>query len=42
MNPLEYLADVLPILARGGVRPADAAALLPAAWRDARAARPTE
>ncbi|MGH8308756.1 MAG: IS66 family transposase [Steroidobacteraceae bacterium] len=42
VNPLEYLADVLPILARGGVRPADAAALLPAAWRDARAARPTE
>ena len=42
VNPLEYLADVLPILARGGLRPADAAALLPAAWRDARTTRPAE
>ena len=37
VDPVEYLIDVLPLLARG-VRPADAAALLPAAWRDRRAA----
>ena len=36
VNPVEYLTDVLPRLARG-VRPAEAAALLPAAWRDRRA-----
>jgi hypothetical protein len=42
VNPFEYLANVLPILARGGVRPADAAALLPGAWRGARAASTAE
>lgn len=36
VNPVEYLADVLPRLARG-IRPNDARALLPAAWRDRRA-----
>ncbi|MGH3905628.1 MAG: IS66 family transposase [Pseudonocardiaceae bacterium] len=36
VNPVEYLTDVLPRLARG-VRLADAADLLPAAWRDRRA-----
>ncbi len=36
VNPLEYLADVLPRLARG-VSLSDAAQLLPAAWRDQRA-----
>jgi len=37
VNPVEYLADVLPRLAKG-VRLAEARALLPAAWRDRRAA----
>lgn len=35
VEPVEYLADVLPRLARG-VRLADVAALLPAAWKAAR------
>ena len=38
VNPLEYLADVLPRLARG-VSPSEADQLLPAAWRDRRAAQ---
>lgn len=37
VDPVEYLTDVLPRLA-GGVRPVEAAELLPAAWRDRRAA----
>lgn len=36
VNPLEYLADVLPKLT-SGVRPADAHQLLPAMWRHKRA-----
>jgi hypothetical protein len=36
VNPVEYLSDVLPRLARGGVRPAQVARLLPAAWREQR------
>lgn len=40
VHPLEYLADVLPKLVRG-VSPSEAAALLPAAWRDQRAAAQT-
>jgi hypothetical protein len=36
VNPVEYLADVLPRLARG-VRLRDVAALLPARWKAARA-----
>ena len=36
VNPVEYLTDVVPRLARG-VRPTDAATLLPAPWRDRRA-----
>ena len=32
VNPAEYLADVLPRLARG-IRPSEVAALIPAAWR---------
>ncbi len=41
VNPVEYLSDVLARLARG-VRPADAAALLPAAWRDQRVPPPVD
>jgi transposase len=37
LNPAEYLADVLPRLARGAFTHADLAAILPAAWRRARA-----
>jgi len=37
VDPVEYLADVLPRLARG-VRLADVADLLPAAWKAARLA----
>ena len=36
VNPEEYLADVLPVLARGVFTHADIAALLPAAWKAAR------
>jgi hypothetical protein len=36
-NPVEYLADMLPQLARG-VRLAEVPALLPAGWKAARAA----
>lgn len=39
VNPVEYLADVLPRLSRG-VRLADVAQWLPAAWKSARAADP--
>lgn len=39
VNPVEYLADVLPRLARG-LRLRDASALLPAAWKATRAAIP--
>jgi transposase len=39
LNPVEYLGDVLPRLARG-VRLADVAHLLPARWKAARTARP--
>jgi transposase len=38
VDPVEYLADVLPRLARDGVILADVGALLPAAWKKARAA----
>jgi transposase len=37
INPIEYLADVLPRLARGIVVARDVPALLPAAWKAARA-----
>lgn len=33
VNPVEYLADVLPRLARGGIRLSDAPALLPDRWK---------
>jgi transposase len=36
VNPEEYLADVLPVLARGVFTHADIAGLLPAAWKQAR------
>ena len=40
VNPVEYLADVLPRLARGGIVVArDVPAMLPAAWKAARASR---
>ena len=40
VNPVEYLADVLPRLARGGIVVArDIPAMLPAAWKAARAGR---
>ncbi len=39
LNPVEYLGDVLPRLARG-VRLADVAQLLPARWKAARDAMP--
>jgi transposase len=39
LNPVEYLADVLPRLAHG-VRASQVAQLLPAAWRNARAVDP--
>jgi transposase len=38
INPVEYLADVLPRLARGIMVARDVPALLPAAWKAARAA----
>jgi transposase len=38
VNPVEYLADVLPRLARG-MRLRDAPAMLPRAWKEARLAR---
>lgn len=38
INPVEYLADVLPTLARGVAVPHDIPALMPAAWKAARAA----
>ncbi len=41
VDPQQYLADVLPKLARR-VRPAEAAELLPAAWRSRRAAEERE
>lgn len=37
VNPVEYLADVLPKLARGTFTYADYATMLPAAWKAARA-----
>jgi hypothetical protein len=37
VNPVEYLADILPRLARG-LRLRDVAAMLPAAWKAARQA----
>ena len=39
VNPEEYLADVLPRLARDGVTIADLGAMLPASWKVARAIR---
>jgi hypothetical protein len=39
VNPVEYLADVLPRLARGIVVARDVPAMLPAAWKAARAAK---
>lgn len=36
VDPREYLADVLPRLARGGISPSAATQLLPAFWRDQR------
>ena len=38
INPVEYLADVLPTLARGVAVPRDIPALMPAAWKAARLA----
>jgi hypothetical protein len=38
VNPVEYLADVLPRLARDGVVLAQVPAMLPAAWKAARVA----
>ena len=38
INPMEYLADVLPRLARGTFARSDLRGLLPAAWKAARAA----
>lgn len=38
VNPIEYLADVLPKLARDGVTGADASNLLPAVWKRTRTA----
>lgn len=38
INPLDYLADVLPLLARGISIARDLPALMPAAWKAARAA----
>jgi transposase len=38
INPVEYLADILPRLARGIVVARDIPAMLPAAWKAARAA----
>lgn len=38
INPIEYLADVLPRLARGVVIARDIPAMLPAAWRASRSA----
>jgi hypothetical protein len=38
INALDYLADVLPTLARGVAVPRDIAALMPAAWKAARLA----
>ncbi len=38
INPAEYLADVLPRLARGTFTRADLVAMTPAAWKKARAA----
>lgn len=37
INPMAYLADVLPQLARGVFTPADLRALTPASWKAARA-----
>ena len=33
VNPVEYLADVLPRLARGGIRLSDVPELLPDRWK---------
>ena len=41
MNPVEYLTDVLPRLARG-LRLRDVPAMLPAAWKAARQAAVAE
>jgi hypothetical protein len=42
VNPVEYLADVLPRLARDGIVLArDVHAMLPAAWKRARSAGPS-
>ncbi len=41
VDPEEYLADVLPRLARGGVTKAMARELLPHRWKVARAGRPS-
>ncbi len=41
VNPIEYLADLLPRLARDGVAIADVPAMLPAAWKRARDAKST-
>lgn len=40
VNPIEYLADVLPRLARGVFVQVEIAALMPAAWKVARATAP--
>ena len=37
VNPAEYLADVLPKLARGTFTRSELAAMTPAAWKQARA-----
>ncbi len=36
VNPVEYLADVLPRLASAKIRLADVAGLMPAAWKASR------
>jgi transposase len=41
VNPVEYLADILPRLARDGIVTRDVPALLPAAWKKARVAAAT-
>jgi hypothetical protein len=42
VNPREYLTDVLPRLARDGVKILDAATMTPAAWAAARRANPVQ
>ena len=42
VNPVEYLADVLPTLARGVAVPHDIPSLMPASWKAAHAAVPAQ